>query len=69
MTSLHLSTEQARILEEYLRRVLSDLGVEIADTDRKDYRDEIKAERRLLEQILAQLTEEDVAVQEPPGPH
>lgn len=69
MQSLHLSTEQAHILEEYLRRVLSDLSVEIADTDRKDYRDEIKAERRLLEQILAQLTEDDVAVQEPPGPH
>jgi len=36
-------------------RVLSDLSVEIAGTDRKDYRDEIKAERALLQEIQEQL--------------
>ncbi len=55
MSSLELNHEQQDILKEYLERVLSDLSVEIAGTDRKQYRDEIKAERRLLQEIMEQL--------------
>jgi hypothetical protein len=57
MPSLHLTSEELAILDEYLQRVLSDLSVEIAGTDRKTYREEIKAERRLLQHIADQLTE------------
>ena len=56
MPSLELSNDELEILEEYLKRVLSDLSVEIADTDRQSYREEIKAERRLLQQVVEQLT-------------
>lgn len=55
MIPLALSRDQAAILKEYLERVLSDLSVEIAGTDRLEYRQEIKEERRLLQGVLAQL--------------
>lgn len=55
MSSLELNHEQQGILKEYLQRVLSDLSVEIAGTDRQQYREEIKAERRLLQEIVEQL--------------
>jgi acetolactate synthase small subunit len=53
--TLSLTHQQAHILRQTLESVLSDLSVEIADTDRKEYRDEIKAERDKLRQILIQL--------------
>lgn len=55
MPRLDLSHTHAAILCEYLKRELSDLSVEIAGTDRKNYRDEIKAERRLLRDVLEKL--------------
>ena len=45
------------MLSEYLRNTISDLSVEIAGTDRHDYREEIKAERRLLQEVMHQLDE------------
>jgi acetolactate synthase small subunit len=53
--TLSLTHQQAHILRQTLESVLSDLSVEIADTDRKEYRDEIKGERDTLRQILIQL--------------
>lgn len=55
MTTIELNEAQSSILKEYLDRVLSDLSVEIAGTDRYDYRAEIKAERVLLREIVAML--------------
>ncbi len=55
MPRIDLSNDHAAILKEYLERVLSDLSVEIAGTDRRDYREEIKAERVLLHEIVEQL--------------
>jgi hypothetical protein len=55
MRTIELNDQQANILRESLEHILSDMSVEIAGTDRKDYREEIKAERKLLRTILAQL--------------
>lgn len=51
MPAIELNDEQTELLREYLRRLLSDLSVEIAGTDRKAYREEIKAERNVLREI------------------
>lgn len=59
MTNLNLSADQAHLLRDILEQVLSDMSVEIAGTDRKTYRDEIKTERSALRDILAQLAERD----------
>jgi hypothetical protein len=55
MVSLELNTDDAALLKEYLERELSDLSYEIANTDRKDYRDQIKAQRDRLRAIANQL--------------
>lgn len=51
MLQLKLTDEQAVALHDALDHILSDLSVEIADTDRKGYRDELKAKRELLKEI------------------
>lgn len=53
--NLQLSDPQVALLRETLEAVVSDLSVEIADTDRKAYRDEIRARRDMLREILAGL--------------
>lgn len=55
MITLKLDEQQAMVLREYLESDLSDLSVEIAGTDRKEYRDEIKEKRQALREILEQL--------------
>jgi|GEM_PF-6241365 len=57
MPALHLTKDHVAVLSEYLRNTISDLSVEIAGTDRHDYREEIKAERRLLQEVMHQLDE------------
>lgn len=52
--NLRLTQEQAEDLADLLGTCLSDLSVEIADTDNPDYRGGLKARR----QRLAQVTEE-----------
>ncbi len=61
MLNLELTQEQAAILREYLRRELADLSVEIAGTDRLEYRQSIKAERQLLEEIVDRLSHHEHA--------
>ena len=55
MITLSLNDEQAAVLRDTLESDLSDLSVEIASTDRMEYRDEIKRERERLREILSQL--------------
>ncbi len=55
MPSLELSNDQAALLKEYLERDLSDLSVEIAGTDKRAYREQIKAERQMLRAVFEQL--------------
>ena len=55
MITLELTSAEAAALRETLRHDLSDMSVEIAGTDRKAYRDEIKLERELLQGIVERL--------------
>ena len=68
MASLDLTGAQAALLHEYLERVLSDLSVEIAGTDRRDYREEIKAEREVLLAIQKKIALL-IAPERPPAMH
>lgn len=55
MVTLDLTAEEQTILLETLDNCLSDLSVEIADTDLKDYRDELKVRRGALEKVAVAL--------------
>ena len=51
MMNLELDNQEMKILNETLQSYLSDLSYEIADTDLKDYREQLKAKRAVLEKI------------------
>lgn len=55
MTTLQLNTEQTEALQVVLDRILSDLSVEIADTDLKSYRDDLKHRRDALREVKEML--------------
>jgi len=61
MLQLELSAKELGILEQVLAHCISDLGTEIAHTDRLDYRDMLKERRATLVRVLA-------AVREAPRP-
>jgi hypothetical protein len=52
MHTLELSSEEAYVLRETLQSFLSDLRTEIAHTDRRDFRDQLKHRRELLERVV-----------------
>jgi hypothetical protein len=53
---LHLEPGEVNTLASVLSRYLSDLRMEIVDTDNPDFKRELKAEQRALESVLARLT-------------
>ena len=55
MTHLELTEQQQQILGEVLEITLSDLSMEISDTDQKDYRDGLKQRREALNAIVEAL--------------
>jgi hypothetical protein len=55
MVKLELAGEQAGELAEILRSVLSDLRMEVANTDRKDWRDVLKRREQFLNEVIARL--------------
>jgi len=55
MIELDLSEAEARILAETIEAVLSDLRMEIADTDSMDYREMLKGHKQALQKVLEQL--------------
>lgn len=55
MHDLHLENDQRDALAEALETYLSDLRYEIGNTDAKDFRDELKRKKRLLEKTLEAL--------------
>ena len=57
MIQININEEQAGLLREILANDLSDLGYEIANTDGKDYRDQLRAKQELLRQVLEQFPE------------
>ena len=52
MIHLDLDATEQKILADTLQNYLSDLSYEIADTDRLEFREELKAKRDVLNKIL-----------------
>lgn len=59
MIELDLSSWERETLVEMLEGVLSDLRMEIADTDRQDFREGLKARKAALQKLLAALAPGD----------
>ena len=57
MVSIDLSPDEKRVLVEVLTTCISNLRMEICDTDRKDFREEIKERKELLMKVVDALQE------------
>lgn len=55
MTTLNLNQEQRETLQESLTSYLSDLRLEIADTDNHEFREQLKHKEVVLKDVLAML--------------
>lgn len=55
MVQLTLTAEEAATLRSVLQSYVSDLRMEIADTDSMDFRERLKAEETVLKRLLQQL--------------
>lgn len=55
MVQLTLTAEEVATLRSALQSYVSDLRMEIADTDSMDFRERLKAEETLLKRLLQQL--------------
>ena len=55
MVQISLNIEEAEMIKDILSEYLSDLRMEIADTDRKNFREELKKKEVLLKDLLQQL--------------
>jgi hypothetical protein len=58
MLSLTLSSEERDLLEEVLHEVISELRMEIADTDAHDYRARLHTREELLKGLVKRLSVE-----------
>ena len=56
MINLNLTEEEEKILHTVVDSYLSDLRMEIADTDRKDFRDMLKQRKQVLIKVLDSLS-------------
>jgi hypothetical protein len=61
MIRLELTEDEARTLHDVLRVCVSDLSMEIADTDLKDFRDGLKRKKALLDAIATRIEASPVA--------
>ena len=57
MVNIDLSPDEKKVLVEVLTTCISNLRMEICDTDRKDFREEIKERKELLMKVVAALQE------------
>jgi hypothetical protein len=55
MIRIELTESEAATLQDVLDSYLSDLRMEIADTDRMDFREELKKRKTVLEDVLGRL--------------
>ena len=55
MIRLELTDDDAKVLKNALESYLSDLRMEVADTDRQEFRDGLKQEETTLKTILGAL--------------
>ena len=56
MAEVTLTDKEEKMLKGILESYLSDLRREVADTDRKAYRDELKVEEVFLKELIAKLS-------------
>lgn len=61
MPTIELTRQEAETLTDILESYVSDLGMEIADTERKDMRDEMKKRKAFAIRLLEQLAPETAA--------
>jgi hypothetical protein len=57
MITLQMTEEEAKILAAMLSFYLSDLRMEIADTERMSWRERMKSEEAFIKRLLVQLPE------------
>ena len=62
MVRLHLDPTEAEVLRMVLESYLSDLRMEIADTDSMDYREKLKSRKLVLRRIADLLGQARVTV-------
>ena len=55
MSEINLTLSEKEILAEALESHLSELGMEITDTDSMEYREKLKAKRTVIQKILKEL--------------
>lgn len=63
MISLTLSTEERDLLQDVLSETISDLRMEIADTDSHEFRVKLHHREDLLKQLLSRLQANEEAAQ------
>ena len=56
MAQITLNNDETLMLKGILESYLSDLRMEVADTDRREYRDELKMEEVFLKDLIGRLT-------------
>ena len=57
MTRIELTDQEVELLREVLGEYVSDLRMEVADTDSMDFREGLKERERILKDILERLRE------------
>lgn len=55
MIRIELTDSEATTLQDVLDSYLSDLRMEIADTDRMEFRESLKAKKKVIEGVLGRL--------------
>jgi hypothetical protein len=60
MITVEMTQEDAAMLRRSLETLLSDVRMEMCDTDRLDFRDGLKREKHVLEGVLAQLPDSEL---------
>ncbi len=55
MAQISLTDEEGAMLKEIIESYLSDLRMEIADTDQKDFREGLKRKEAFLKDLLQRL--------------
>ncbi|MGA1824036.1 MAG: hypothetical protein ACMUIP_05165 [bacterium] len=58
MVEISLTSQEAWVLKEILESYLSDLRMEIADTDKMDFRDGLKKREEFLKKLIVHLGKE-----------
>ena len=62
MKVLKLSEEDGTLLIEILENYISDIRMEIADTDKSSFKEKLKTQKRSVVNILNQIKEDDKKV-------